>query len=121
MINSIPASQVFNKSKAKSNTKQIIPTIIFLAFIKDEEFAVNLNLIYVFSNQQVNFTALFADWDTSPPVISIVMPLLFSVSHDVSIDGRHAKVWRRSKNSEPGWAAECDLGATCDGKRDKER
>ena len=48
IIKSNPASQVFNKNKAKSNTKQIITTIIFLAFIKDEKFAINLNLIYVF-------------------------------------------------------------------------
>lgn len=48
IIKSNPASQVFNKSKAKSNTKQIITTIIFLTFIENKEFAVNLSLIYVF-------------------------------------------------------------------------
>jgi len=112
MIKSNPASQVFNKSKAKSNTKQIIPTIIFLAFIKDKHFAIHLNLIYVLLHPQVDFTSLLADWDTGSPIVSIVMPLLFSVSHNVSIDSGHSESWRRGENRKPGWAAECDLSAT---------
>jgi len=100
-----------NKSNPNSNNKQIIITI-FLAFIKDKEFTVDLDLICVLLNPQVNFTVLFSDWDTGSPIVSIVMPLLFSVSHNVSIDSGHSESWRRGENRKPGWAAECDLSAT---------
>lgn len=117
---SIPASQLLNKSNPKSNNKQIIATI-FLAFIKDKEFTVDLDLICVLLNPQVNFTVLFSDWDTGSPIVSIVMPLLFSVSHDISIDCRDSEIWRRSNDGKPGWAAKCNLCATGDRKSDKER
>jgi len=118
IIKSNPASQVFNKSKAKSNTKQIITTIIFLAFIKNKHFAVHLNLVDVFFYPQVYFTALFADWNTGSPIVSIVMPLLFPVSYDISVDSGHAEIWWRSKDREPGWATECYLAVTCNNNKD---
>jgi len=118
---SIPASQLLNKSNPNSNNKQIIATIIFLALIKNKEFAIHLNLVHIFFNPKVHLTALFANWNTCPPIISIVMPLLFSVSHDISIDCRDSEIWRRSNDGKPGWAAKCNLCATGDRKSDKER
>lgn len=116
-----PASRTLRKSKAKSNNKQIIPTIIFLTLIENEEFTVHLNLVDVFPHPQVNFATLFANWDAGSPIVSVVMPLLFSVSHNVSIDCRHTETWWRSENGKPGWATKRNLSATCYRNRDKQR
>lgn len=111
MLN-IPSTILVN-NRIKATIKAItIKIIFFILFIKNKEFTINLNLVYILLDPQVYLTPLFAYRDTDPPVVGVVMPLLFSISHDVSVSCRHTEGWRRSKDSEPGWAAECHLRTT---------
>jgi hypothetical protein len=115
----VASTILVNDSIKATINATIIKTIvvIFLIFIKNVEFSVYWDLVYILPNPQVYFTAIWANRDLRTPIVSIMSPLLLTVSHNIIVNSRYSEFWWWSDDHKPGWISECDLPITSNDKQ----